>query len=129
MVRKEENKMNELILLSKEYISKEDFIFDVSIPNHHFELGGDNDQLWLIDNESDLCIVRIDLILKDEFGNIIIDELDDELYEGTNAPYKGLLYSIEYRNEKVLKQLLSQINKENRCLYVEYNASNKFKKI
>lgn len=118
--------MNELLLLSKEYISKDDFLKDTSIPKHHFELGGNDDQLWLIEDESDDCVIRIDLILKDELGNIIGDEFDDELYEGTNAPYKGLLYSIEYKNKVMLDIFLSQLNNKERNLFAEYNGSCKF---
>ena len=32
--------MNELLLLSKEYIEKDDFTSEINISNHHFELGG-----------------------------------------------------------------------------------------
>lgn len=116
-------------MLSKEFISKDDFLTEISIPSHHFEMGGNDDQLWLIDDESDACIIQIDLMMKDEYGNVIVDEFDDELYEGTNAPYKGLLYSIEYRDKEILKTFLSQLDKKDRNLYVEYDASEKFETI
>lgn len=121
--------MNELLLLSYVYISKEDFQNEIDIPNHHFELGGNDDQLWIISNETDKCIIRIDLILKDSRGNIIEDEIDYELYEGTNAPYKGYMYSIEYRDSKIMDEVLKQIIKENRHLHVAYDDSNEFKRL
>ena len=31
--------MNELLLLSKEYISKDDFLNEINIKKYHFELG------------------------------------------------------------------------------------------
>lgn len=121
--------MNELLLLSKEYIEKDDFTSEINISNHHFELGGNDDQLWLIDEKTNTGDVIIDLLFKDEFGNVIVDKLDHELYEGTNAPYISLLYSIEYRNIGVMREVLKQINKKSRDLYVEYNGSRKFIKI
>ncbi len=121
--------MNELLLLSYEYISKEDFITEIAIPNHHFELDGNYDHLWLILNETDKCIVRIDLILKDSNGNIIEDDIDYKLYEGTNAPYNGFIYSIEYRDYRVMDEVLKQIAKENRYLHIAYGESNKFERL
>lgn len=126
---KGENSMNELLLLSYVYISKEDFINEIEIPNHHFELGGNDDQLWLISNETDKCIIRIDLILKDSNGNIIEDEIDYELYEGTNAPYKGYMYPIEYRDTKIIDEFLKQIIKDDRYLHVAFDDSNEFERL
>lgn len=47
--------MNELLLLSKEYISKDDFLNEIKIKKYHFELGGLDDQLWLINDANDVC--------------------------------------------------------------------------
>ena len=121
--------MNELLLLSYVYISKEEFLSEIEIPNHHFELGGSDDQLWLISNETDRCIIRIDLILKDSNGNIIEDEIDYDLYEDTNAPFKGYMYSIEYRDSKIMDEVLKLIIKENRHLHVAYDDSNEFERL
>ncbi len=118
--------MNELLLLSKEYIAKNDFLNEVNIKNYHFELGGSDDQLWLINDSNDICDVRISLLLKDENGNIIEDEIDYQLYDGSDAPYKGFLYTIEYKKLDVVNNLLKQLAKDSRQLYAEYNASGKF---
>lgn len=119
--------MNELLLLSKEYISKDNFLNEIHIDNYHFELGGNDNQLWLINDVTDKCEFRIDLILKNENGNIIEDEIDYELYEETDAPYRGFLYSIEYCNTRIKNLILKQIKTSERDLYVSYEASNKFK--
>ena len=121
--------MNELLLLSKEYISKDDFLNEINIKKYHFELGGNDDQLWLINNSNDVCDVVINLLLKDPNGDIIEDEIDYQLYDGSDAPYKGFLYTIEYKKSKIVEKLLSQLLNDTRELYVEYNASGKFELI
>ncbi len=121
--------MNELLLLSKEYISKDDFLNEINIKKYHFELGGNDDQLWLINNSNDVCDVVINLLLKDANGDIIEDEIDYQLYDGSDAPYKGFLYTIEYKKSKIVEKLLSQLLNDTRELYVEYNASGKFELI
>lgn len=121
--------MNELLLLSKEYISKDDFLNEINIKKYHFELGGNDDQLWLINNSNDVCDVVINLLLKDANGDIIEDEIDYQLYDGSDAPYKGFLYTIEYKKSKIVEKLLSQLLNDTRELYVEYNAIGKFELI
>ena len=63
--------MNEVVLLSNKYISKESFLNEIIIEGYHLELGGDNDQLWLIANDVEKCEVVINLIFQDEKGNVI----------------------------------------------------------
>ena len=121
--------MNELLLLSNEYISKDDFLNEINIKKYHFELGGNDDQLWLINNSNDECDVVINLLLKNGNGDIIEDEIDYHLYDGSDAPYTGFLYTIEYKKSKIVEKLLSQLVNYTRELYVEYNASGKFELI
>ena len=121
--------MDELLLLSYKYISKEDFIREINIPDYHFELGGYDDQLWLISDKTDKCMVIINLLVKDSKGYIIDDDIDYMLYEGTNAPYKGFLYSIEYKDSKIMDDILNQIMNDTRYLHVAYGDSNNFKRL
>lgn len=121
--------MNELLLLSKEYISKDDFLNEINIKKYHFELGGLDDQLWLINDANDVCDVVINLLLKDGNGDIIEDEIDYHLYDGSDTPYKGFLYTIEYKKSNIIEKLLSQLVNDTRKLYVEYNASGKFEQV
>lgn len=121
--------MNELLLLSNEYISKDDFLNEINIKKYHFELGGNDDQLWLINNSNNVCDVVINLLLKDGNGDIIEDEIDYQLYDGSDAPYTGFLYTIEYKKSNIVEKLLSQLVNYTRELYVEYNASGKFELI
>lgn len=118
-----------LLLLSKEYISKDDFLNEIKIKKYHFELGGLDDQLWLINDANDVCDVVINLMLKDGNGDIIEDEIDYHLYDGSDAPYKGFLYTIEYKKSNIIEKLLSQLVTDTRKLYVEYNASGKFEQV
>lgn len=118
-----------LLLLSKEYISKDDFLNEINIKKYHFELGGLDDQLWLINDANDVCDVVINLLLKDSNGNIQEDEIDYHLYDGSDAPYKGFLYTIEYKKSNIIEKLLSQLVNDTRKLYVEYNASGKFEQV
>jgi len=119
---------NELLLLSKEYISKDDFLNEIKIKKYHFELGGLDDQLWIINDANDVCDV-VNLLLKDSNGNIQEDEIDYHLYDGSDAPYKGFLYTIEYKKSNIIEKLLSQLVNDTRKLYVEYNASGKFEQV
>lgn len=119
---------NELLLLSKEYISKDDFLNEINIKKYHFELGGLDDQLWIINDANDVCDV-VNLLLKDSNGNIQEDEIDYHLYDGSDAPYKGFLYTIEYKKSNIIEKLLSQLVNDTRKLYVEYNASGKFEQV
>lgn len=119
---------NELLLLSKEYISKDDFWNEIKIKKYHFELGGLDDQLWIINDANDVCDV-VNLLLKDSNGNIQEDEIDYHLYDGSDAPYKGFLYTIEYKKSNIIEKLLSQLVNDTRKLYVEYNASGKFEQV
>lgn len=119
---------NELLLLSKEYISKNDFLNEIKIKKYHFELGGLDDQLWLINDANDVCDV-VNLLLKDSNGNIQEDEIDYHLYDGSDAPYKGFLYTIEYKKSNIVEKLLSQLVNDTRKLHVEYNASGKFEQV
>lgn len=121
--------MNELLLLCNVFLSKDDFINEISIEDYKLESGGNDDQLWLIDYNNDKCVIKIDLILKDVVGNIIQDDIDYGVYEDTDAPYNGYLYSIEFRNDEIMNKVLEQINKQDRNLYVCYNDSNHFIKI
>ena len=114
--------MNELLLLSKEYISKDDFIKGIILKNYHFELCGNNDQLWLINNSNNKCELKIDLLLKDKNGNVIQDEFDYEIYEDSHVPYKGFLYSIEYNKISIMKKAIKQLKTLNRNLYIQYNG-------
>ena len=117
-----------LLLLSKEYISKDDFLNEIKIKKYHFELGGLDDQLWIINDANDVCDV-VNLLLKDSNGNIQEDEIDYHLYDGSDAPYKGFLYTIEYKKSNIIEKLLSQLVTDTRKLYVEYNASGKFEQV
>lgn len=117
-----------LLLLSKEYISKDDFLNEIKIKKYHFELGGLDDQLWIINDANDVCDV-VNLLLKDSNGNIQEDEIDYHLYDGSDAPYKGFLYTIEYKKSNIIEKLLSQLVNDTRKLYVEYNASGKFEQV
>lgn len=119
---------NELLLLSKEYISKDDFLNEINIKKYHFELGGLDDQLWIINDANDVCDV-VNLLLKDSNCNIQEDEIDYHLYDGSDAPYKGFLYTIEYKKSNIIEKLLSQLVNDTRKLYVEYNASGKFEQV
>ena len=119
---------NELLLLSKEYISKDDFLNEIKIKKYHFVLGGLDDQLWIINDANDVCDV-VNLLLKDSNGNIQEDEIDYHLYDGSDAPYKGFLYTIEYKKSNIIEKLLSQLVNDTRKLYVEYNASGKFEQV
>ena len=87
------------------------------------------DQLWLINDANDVCDVVINLLLKDGNGDIIEDEIDYHLYDGSDAPYKGFLYTIEYKKSNIIEKLLSQLVNDTRKLYVEYNASGKFEQV
>ena len=120
---------NESLLLSKEYISKNDFFNEINIKKYHFELGGLDDQLWIINDANDVCDVVINLLLKDSNGNIQEDEIDYYLYDGSDAPYKRFLYTIEYKKSNIIEKLLSQLVNDTRKLYVEYNASGKFEQV
>lgn len=117
-----------LLLLSKEYISKDDFLNEINIKKYHFELGDLDDQLWLINDANDVCDV-VNLLLKDSNGNIQEDEIDYHLYDGSDAPYKGFLYTIEYKKSNIIEKLLSQLVTDTRKLYVEYNACSKFAQV
>lgn len=121
--------MNELLLLSKEYISKDDFIKKIILKNYHFELCGNNDQLWLINNSNNKCELKIDLLLKDKNGNVIQDEFDYEIYEDSHVPYKGFLYSIEYNKISIMKKAIKQLKTLNRNLYIQYNGCGSFDSI
>lgn len=76
-----------------------------------------------------MCDVVINLLLKDSNGNIQEDEIDYHLYDGSDAPYKGFLYIIEYKKSNIVEKLLSQLVNDTRQLYVEYNASGKFEQV
>lgn len=121
--------MNEVVLLSNKYISKESFLNEIMIEGYHLELGGDNDQLWLIANDVEKCEVVINLIFQDENGNVIEDEIEYQLSECRNLPYEGFLYSLEYKNSKLLNKLLKCLNVKERNLFIEYNGSGKFEKV
>mgnify|MGYP006896538501 FL=1 len=121
--------MNELLLLSKEFISKEQFENEISIKNHHIELGGDNDQLWIINNLNENCVAIINLLFLDNSSKVINDEIDYELYKNSNAPYEGYLYSIEYDNVSIIDKVIHALNTTSRNIYVEYNGSNNFIKV
>lgn len=105
------------------------FLNEINIKKYHFELGGLDDQLWLINDANDVCDVVINLLLKDSNGNIQEDEIDYHLYDGSDAPYKGFLYTIEYKKSNIIEKLLSQLVNDTRKLYVEYNASGKFEQV
>ena len=111
--------MNELLLLSKEFISKEQFENEISIKNHHIELGGDNDQLWIINNLNENCVAIINLLFLDNSSKVINDEIDYELYKNSNAPYEGYLYSIEYDNVSIIDKVIHALNTTSRNIYVE----------
>lgn len=102
---------------------------EIKIKKYHFELGGLDDQLWLINDANDVCDVVINLLLKDGNGDIIEDEIDYHLYDGIDVPYKGFLYTIEYKKSNIIEKLLSQLVNDTRKLYVEYNASGKFEQV
>lgn len=102
--------MNELLLLSKEYISKDDFLNEINIKKYHFELGGLDDQLWLINDENDVCDVVINLLLKDSNGNIQEDEIDYHLYDGSDVQMlhiKDFYTQSNTRNQTLLKNFLA----------------------
>lgn len=118
--------MEEILLLSKEFINKDDFIKEINFDNLHFELAGDNDQLWLLDDYDNLHLI-INLIIANEKGVIIDDGFDEEVYSTSKYPYKGYLYSIEFNNRFVLDKIVAQLNNSSRNLYIQFANSNKFK--
>lgn len=68
-------------------------------------------------------------IVKRLNGNIQEDEIDYHLYDGSDAPYKGFLYTIEYKKSNIIEKILSQLVTDTRKLYVEYNACGKFEQV
>lgn len=118
--------MEELLLLSKEFISKENFLNEIKIDNHTLKLCGSDDQLWLINTTTNDAIIKIDLVFLDDSGNVIKDDVDSLIDEGLNLPYKGFIYNVEYRSSTIMKDLLNQLNNKSRDLYYEVNASGEF---
>lgn len=112
--------MTEITILSKVEIKKDEFISSLDLKNFHFELGGNNDQLWLINDLTDSpnLIINLDQDL-DEVDKLIVDEF--------KLPYKGFIYDIEFNDEEILKKLLANLNNESRDLY--YSSNIKFKKV
>lgn len=98
---------NELLLLSKEYISKDDFLNEINIKKYHFELGGLDDQLWLINDANDVCDVVINLMLKDGNGDIIEDEIDYHCMMEVMLHIKDFYTQSNTRNQTLLKNFLA----------------------
>ena len=124
--KKGDVRMEEILLLSKEFINKDDFIKEINFDSLHFELAGDNDQLCLLDDYDNLHLI-INLIIANEKGVIIDDGFDEEVYSTSKYPYKGYLYSIEFNNRFVLDKIVAQLNNSSRNLYIQFANSNKFK--
>ena len=120
--------MNETIIISKEYISREMFEKTIVINNYHCELAGNDDELWLIDDEKSKAIVRISLV-NIVNGNYVYS--DDPLLalEGVKSPYEGIYYFIEYNNPKIMSKVIGLLNSNSRDIYVLNEENTKFIRI
>ena len=121
--------MRELLLLSRNYISKDDFIKKIHLENYHLELGGNDDQLWILDDLTNDCIVIIDLLQLDSEGNCVFDEVDSEINKGIKTPYDGFLYSIQYESEIIAKKVLQQLDNTIEEGYYKIGSAKTFKRL
>ena len=127
MGRREENKMNEIIILSNKYISKDMFLNEVKISGYHFELTDDEKELWLINDDTNKACIKIMLTLMVNDKPYYYDDLS-MILEDVAIPIEGIFYFVEFNDDKIINLLINQL-KNNRILYVLVNDSKKFKEI
>ncbi len=128
--KKKENKyMNEEILISRTYISKEDFFSDIKIDCLKLEVGGDDDQIWFIDNKSSKTLAIVDIVFK-KGNNFKYSKEQNLIIQSINKPYEnGVFYFFEYRDSKIMKEIEKSLNIDGRDIYILLDNDDEFKKV
>lgn len=116
--------MNETILLSSEYISKEMLKKEIIIKDYHFEEVND-DELWLIYDKYQKCAIKISLV---NIVNGIYKYSDNpvELLDDLVIPIKGVFYFVEYNDSKVMNIVSKMLLNDKRHIFVLNKKGSRF---
>ncbi|MFA6624533.1 MAG: hypothetical protein WCS80_02065 [Bacilli bacterium] len=117
--------MNETVILSKTFISKEMFEKEIKIDGYHFELCGDNDELWLINDERNKSVIKISLVTLDN-GKYIYSDNPLIVLEDVEVPFDGVYYFVEYSDIKTMIIFAHEINNDERDIYALNENNTKF---
>lgn len=120
--------MNETTVISRKFISKEMFIKEIKLDNYHFEIAGNNDELWLINEKTSKAVIKISLVF---FINNEYVYTDDPMtiLEGIELPFEGIIYFIEYSYSKLMNKISQIMNSPERNLYSLNENNTQFVKI
>lgn len=120
--------MNETTVISRKFISKEMFIKEIKLDNYHFEIAGNNDELWLINEKTSKAVTKISLVF---FINNEYVYTDDPMtiLEGIELPFEGIIYFIEYSYSKLMNKISQIMNSPERNLYSLNENNTQFVKI